>query len=94
MTKDYGGREPFLVEAKACSIVLGQREREIIQETKGDLSMSELVRRAIRGLTDNSDSAEHNKVLREKDALIRSQAKELETLKKLVVDYMDQKGGR
>jgi hypothetical protein len=54
--KNVGGREPFLENPRTTCIVLSEDERDVIEDRKGDQSISEFVRDSIRIRGDSSDN--------------------------------------
>lgn len=46
--KNVGGREPIIKNARNTCIVMGEEERDVIEDRKGDQSISEFVRDSIK----------------------------------------------
>ena len=55
-TKNVGGRESFLENARTACVVLSAKERTVIEDRKGDQSISEFVRDSIKLRGTKSDN--------------------------------------
>jgi hypothetical protein len=64
MTRNVGGREPILKNARQMSIVMGDDERDVITKLKGDSSISEFVRDSILMRSPKTDQDETLKLRR------------------------------
>ena len=101
--KNVGGRESFLENARTACVVLSEEERAVIEDKKGDQSISEFIRDSIKlrgALSDNlliqeirELKDETLKMERELDSFRQKEAivakMQTETLADLGVAYMN-----
>lgn len=76
MNRNVGGRVTTIVGSKTCNIVLGQEQRDIIKEKKGDSSMSSFIRDCIDLRFSSKEGTEQEEVKQLKEKLSK-QAKQL-----------------